>query len=85
MFYRTNPMQELSRFKKEVSLSLSRGHIGIDDALIKMCVYYSQHNIDEPPFLILKMGEALINGPMEAKLMLLKRWGIVEKESNNVN
>ena len=77
MFYRTNPMQELSRFKKEVSLSLAQGQIGIDEALIKMCVYYSQHNVDEPPFLVLKMGEALINGPQEAKIMLLKRWRIV--------
>ena len=77
MFFRTNQIQEVSNFKQEVSLSLAQGQIGIDEALIKMCVYYSQHNVDEPPFLVLKMGEALINGPQEAKIMLLRRWGIV--------
>lgn len=77
LFIRINEVEARRRFKNKLAQRLQSGKATIDQVIIDMSVYYSQHDIEEPPFLVLKMAEAIVNGPYEAKVKLLQKWGIL--------
>lgn len=73
----TDERQRIINFKRDLSADLRQGKIGIDDAIIKMFVFYSHNNVEEPPFFALKMAEAAVNSPYEAKAEFLRRLQIL--------
>lgn len=68
---------KLVEFKRQLSLNLREGKIGVDEAVIQLFTFYSFNNIEEPPFIVLKMQEAAVNGTYEAKLNMLRRFKII--------
>lgn len=69
--------QDITKFKRELSLNLREGKIDVDNAIIQLFTFYSFHNIEEPPFIVLRMQEAAVNGTYEAKLNMLRRFKII--------
>ena len=68
---------QISNFKNELSRLLHLGQTDIDGAIIELCTFYSRQNVDEPPFLTLKMQEAIVNGTYEEKVKFLQYMRII--------
>ena len=69
--------QGIVEFKKNLSSNLLEGKIDVDNAIIQLFTYYSYHNVEEPPFIVLRMQEAAVNGTYEAKLNMLRHFKII--------
>lgn len=68
---------QISNFKNELSRSIHSAQVDVDCAIIELCTFYSHQNVEEPPFLTLKMQEAIVNGTYEEKVKFLQFMRIV--------
>ena len=68
---------QISNFKNELSRLIHSGQTDVDGAIIELCTFYSRQNVDEPPFLALKMQEAIVNGTYEEKVKFLQYMRII--------
>lgn len=69
--------RSIVQFKKNLSSNLREGKIDVDGAIIELFTFFSFHNVDEPPFIVLKMQEAAVNGTHEEKLNMLRHFKII--------
>ena len=68
---------QISNFKNELSCLIYSGQTDVDGAIIELFTFYSRQNVEEPPFLTLKMQEAIVNGTYEEKVKFLQFMRIV--------
>lgn len=69
--------RSIVQFKKNLASNLREGKIDVDGAIIELFTFFSFHNVDEPPFIVLKMQEAAVNGTHEEKLNMLRHFKII--------
>ena len=69
--------QQISNFKTNLSASIRSGQVGVDDAIVEVFTFYSRQNIEEPPFILLKMAEAAVNSNYQAKVNFLRKLKIM--------
>ena len=67
----------ISNFKSDLSARLRAGKVDIEGAIVEVFTFYSRQNLEEPPFILLKMAEAAVNSTYQAKVNFLRQLKIM--------